>query len=192
MTRQLISQKRYLSANNSLQDEMKIKISLHLPWKRKVKTCALIDSRARELSFIDENFVTKNHIPSKPLDQPIPVWNVDGTENQVGDITIHVDVPVEIKGLIKRILLLVTFLGWETVMLVAKDGKPEHWLGETNPGMEKERHLYPTQSSYTNREPRTRHLLHQRNTHRSSKRRLDEDTHVPLSAFRSRWRKSKN
>ena len=79
--------------------------------------------------------MTKNHIPSKPLDRPIPVRNVDGTENQAGDITTHVDVPVEIKGRIKRIPLLVTSLGQETVML----GYP--WLKKENPNIDWEKQI---------------------------------------------------
>ena len=55
------------------------------------------------------------------------------TKNQAGDITTHVDVPVEIKGRIKRISLLVTSLGRETVML----GYP--WLKKENPNIDWEK-----------------------------------------------------
>ena len=100
-----------IACNNTRHDEMKIPISLHLPRERKVKTQALIDSGARGSSFIDKNFVKKERIPSKPLKEPIPVQNVDRTENQAGTIQEHVDVPIEVKGRIKQILLLVTSLG---------------------------------------------------------------------------------
>ena len=51
---------------------------------------ALIDSGAK-FQFLNVNFVHDNAIPTIDLPQPIPVYNVDGMENQDGMITKVVD-----------------------------------------------------------------------------------------------------
>ena len=42
---------------------------------------ALLDSGATGL-FIDKDFVKNNHLTTRPLTRPIPVYNVDGTPNR--------------------------------------------------------------------------------------------------------------
>jgi hypothetical protein len=51
---------------------------------------ALINLGAK-FQFLDVNFIYDNAIPSTKLPQPIPVYNVDGMENQAGTITHVVD-----------------------------------------------------------------------------------------------------
>ena len=58
--------------------------------QRKHGVRALVDCGATGL-FIDREYVKSNRIPTKKLSCPIPVFNVDGTENENGSITEVVD-----------------------------------------------------------------------------------------------------
>lgn len=51
-----------------------------------IQTTILIDCGADDL-FINQEFVLKNRIPTKKLEKPIPVRNVDGTPNKKRTIT---------------------------------------------------------------------------------------------------------
>ena len=62
-----------------------------------VKTEALIDSGAAG-NFIDFNYAKRNDLSLVPLEKPITVYNVDGTENKKGTIHFKVDLPLEING----------------------------------------------------------------------------------------------
>jgi hypothetical protein len=53
--------------------------------------------------FIDSEYVISRNLPVRPLSQPIPVLNVDGSPNQVGGITGVVDMVVDYKGHSERI-----------------------------------------------------------------------------------------
>jgi predicted aspartyl protease len=105
---------------------MKIRIFVTYD-NRKVETPALIDCGAKGANYISRSFVNKCQIPLLKLSKPIPVLNVDGTENQDGAIQEYVDVLIEVKGRERRLSLLVTSLGRETVIL----GYP--WLRQENP-----------------------------------------------------------
>jgi hypothetical protein len=52
----------------------------------KRRTQALTDCGAMGC-FIDIEWVKLNNIPTRPLTNPIPVYNVDGTANNAGAIT---------------------------------------------------------------------------------------------------------
>jgi hypothetical protein len=54
-------------------------------------TQALIDCGATGC-FIDIEWAKLNNIPTRPLTKPIPVYNVDGTENDAGAITDIADI----------------------------------------------------------------------------------------------------
>jgi len=91
-----------------------------------IETEALIDSGAAG-NFIDFNYTKRNDLPLVPLEKPITVYNVDGTENKKGTIQFKVDLPLEINRRKFRTELLVTGLGRQKVIL----GCP--WLTEQNP-----------------------------------------------------------
>jgi hypothetical protein len=57
----------------------------------KRRTQALIDCGAMGC-FIDIEWAKLNNIPTRPLTNPIPVYNVDGTANDAGMITDITDV----------------------------------------------------------------------------------------------------
>jgi hypothetical protein len=87
---------------------------------------ALIDSGAK-FQFLNVNFVCDNAIPSIELPQPIPVYNVDGTENQAGAITHVVDALLFLRNHSEHTLFAVTNLG-DQQMLLGYD-----WLVNHNP-----------------------------------------------------------
>jgi len=58
---------------------------------------ALLDSGATGL-FIDRAFVHQNGLKTRTLDQPIKVYNVDGTLNQGGSITEEITLMISHKG----------------------------------------------------------------------------------------------
>lgn len=90
-----------------------------------VETPALIDSGAGGM-FIDEQFARMHNIPLTPLISPIPVYNVDGTQNKQGAITHYTWRNLSVAGTTHRTRLLATSLGKETLIL----GLP--WLRRTN------------------------------------------------------------
>ena len=108
---------------------MKIQVVLTFEnWK--VETLALIDCGAKGASYIERSFVEREGIPLRKLLKPIPILNVDGTKNKGGSIREYVDVEVEVRGRTRRVPLLVTSLGQETVIL----GYP--WLRQENPNID--------------------------------------------------------
>ena len=94
--------------------------------KKKVETLALIDSGAGG-KFIDQNFARKEKFKMKDLENPLVVYNVDGTLNKTGTIRKYVDLPMTINGKKTTEQLLVTGLGKLKIIL----GFP--WLNEQNP-----------------------------------------------------------
>ena len=97
-----------------------------LEGKKNVKTLALIDSGAGG-KFIDQNFAKKEQLETKDLENPLVVYNVDGTLNKTGTIRKYVDLPMIINGRKTTEQLLVTGLGKLKIIL----GFP--WLNEQNP-----------------------------------------------------------
>ena len=78
-------------------------------------------------TFMDEQFVDKNKIPTVPLPRSIPVRNVDGTLNKAGAITRVADMVLRIKGHTERKLFAVTSLGDQQIIL------GHDWLKDHNP-----------------------------------------------------------
>jgi hypothetical protein len=87
---------------------------------------ALIDLGAK-FQFLDVNFVRDNAIPSIKLPQSIPVYNVDGMENQAGAITHVVDASLFLRNHSECTLFAVTNLS-DQQMLLSHD-----WLVNHNP-----------------------------------------------------------
>jgi hypothetical protein len=87
---------------------------------------ALVDSGAK-FQFLNVNFICDNAIPAIKLPQSIPVYNVDGMENQAGTITHVVDALLFLRNHSERTLFAVTNLG-DQQMLLGHD-----WLVNHNP-----------------------------------------------------------
>jgi hypothetical protein len=93
-----------------------------------VKRCtqALIDCGAMGC-FIDIEWAKLNDIPTCPLTNLIPVYNVDGTANDTGAITDIADVVLHYENHSERTQLAVTRLGKQSLIL------GYNWLCNHNP-----------------------------------------------------------
>jgi len=109
---------------------MQIPISLFTVENRKVETTALINCGAKGASFIDKDFVEQENISLQELPTPVTIANVDRSENQGGTMTHYAKVTVEVKGRATKVVLLVTSLGYETVILGYL------WLRKENPDID--------------------------------------------------------
>ena len=101
-------------------------IGITLVGKKNVKTLALIDSGAGG-KFINQNFARKEELEMKDLENPLVVYNIDGTLNKMGTIRKYVNLPIIINRRKTMEWLLVTGLGKLKIIL----GFP--WLNEQNP-----------------------------------------------------------
>ena len=77
--------------------------------------------------FIDQHYAKDKGLKTEPLDQPVKVYNVDGTLNKRGTIRRYVDLDIEIHGRTCKERFLVTGLGRQKIIL----GFP--WLTKMNP-----------------------------------------------------------
>jgi len=77
---------------------------------------ALLDSRATG-NFIDRDFVHMKDINTRSISRPIPVYNMDGSPNEAGQISEVVDVVLHYKTHSKRTLLAVSSLGKQNMIL---------------------------------------------------------------------------
>jgi hypothetical protein len=71
--------------------------------------------------------VKLNNIPTCPLTNPIPVYNVDGTANNAGAITDIADVILRYERHSERTQLAITHLGKQSLIL------GYNWLHNHNP-----------------------------------------------------------
>ena len=94
--------------------------------EKNVETLGLIDSGAGG-KFIDQNFAREEKLETKDLENPLVVYNVDGTLKKTGTIRKYVNLPMTINGRKTTERLLVTGLGKLKIIL----GFP--WLNEQNP-----------------------------------------------------------
>ena len=86
----------------------------------------MIDSGAEGL-FINRKFVERHEFPTVPLHRPIPVKNIDGTNNQGGAITHTVALHLSARTHEEDLRFFVTDLGGDDLIL----GLP--WLEKHNP-----------------------------------------------------------
>jgi hypothetical protein len=77
--------------------------------------------------FIDIEWVKLNNIPMRPLTNPIPVYNVDGTANDASMITDITDVILRYENHPEHTQLAVTHLGKQSIIL------GYNWLHNHNP-----------------------------------------------------------
>ena len=87
---------------------------------------ALIDSGARG-KFLNKDFALQNKIALNKLNNPITVYNVDGTKNNSGKIEYSTWLKVKVDDKEMNTRFLVTDISKETMIL----GLP--WLKQYNP-----------------------------------------------------------
>ena len=78
--------------------------------RKTVKTLGLIDSGAGG-KFIDQNFAKEEKLETKNLENPLVVYNVDGTLNKKGTIRKYFKLPMTINGKKTLERLMLTGLG---------------------------------------------------------------------------------
>ena len=110
------------STRNRSDSEWKLGVCSEDVGHRKV----LVDTGATG-DFIDQDFVTREKLPTRKLSQPIPVYNVDGTLNEARSIREVVDVIMTYEQHSEHILLAVTRLGKQSMILGFT------WLDKHNP-----------------------------------------------------------
>jgi len=93
---------------------------------------ALLDCRATG-SFIDRDFVHSKGMNTRTLSCNIPVFNVDGSPNEAGQISEVVDVVLRYKTHSERMLLAVSRLGKQNLIL------SYDWLKDHNPKIDWEK-----------------------------------------------------
>jgi len=76
----------------------------------------LLDSGATG-NFIDRDFVWTKGINTRSISRPIPVYNVDGSPNEAGQISEVVDIVLHYKTHSERTLLAVSSLGKQNMIL---------------------------------------------------------------------------
>jgi len=77
---------------------------------------ALLDSGATG-SFIDRDFICSKGINTRTLSCNIPVFNVDGSPNETGQISEVIDILLCYKTHSKRMLLTISRLGKQSLIL---------------------------------------------------------------------------
>jgi len=93
---------------------------------------ALLDSGATG-SFIDRNFVRSKGINTWTLSRNIPVFNINSSPNEAGQISKVIDVLFHYKTYSERMLLAVSGLGKQSLIL------GYNWLKDHNPKIDWEK-----------------------------------------------------
>ncbi|KAF8823142.1 hypothetical protein HHX47_DHR12000006 [Lentinula edodes] len=97
-----------------------------------ITTAAMVDCGATAL-FLNQDFVTRNHVRCAPLHKPIDVFNIDGTPNRAGRITHFARLALTVDNQERWMDFLITNLGGEDIIL----GLP--WLRKVNPEIDWEK-----------------------------------------------------
>ena len=105
--------------------------TMHLPIQisrdgKIVETKALIDSGAGG-TFMDQNFARKHQLPLEKLEEPLVVFNMDGTQNKRGTITHYMELNIIFGSRTRKTCFLISGLGKQHLIF----GFP--WLETENP-----------------------------------------------------------
>ena len=92
----------------------------------------MVDSSATT-KFLHRRFVERNSVTTRKLARPIPLYNIDGTENRDGTITEVAVLDMAVGDHREKVVFVVTDIGEEDV-IIGLD-----WLREHNPEVDWER-----------------------------------------------------
>ena len=95
---------------------MKIPISFRTAYARANKQI-LVDSGATN-NFIHPRLIRQLAPGTQKLEHPRKIWNINGTNNKVGQITDYVDLNVQTRKRQNKMRFLVTDLGHEDLILI--------------------------------------------------------------------------
>ena len=100
---------------------------------RTTTSAAMIDSGATGL-FLNSTYAHRHRMITRPLLQPIKLYNIDGSPNRAGSITHSIRLMTQVDRNAPQLLeFLITDLGNEDVIL----GLP--WLRKVNPNIDWEK-----------------------------------------------------
>src|SRR5882757_10175285 len=107
----------YVVASTLLENSLHLKVEIvTTDTQQLISFMALLDCGATSL-FVDRGFVDQNRITTRTLSRPIPVYNIDKTQNEVGSIREVVDVVLRYKDHSERVQFTVTGLGKQDAIL---------------------------------------------------------------------------
>ena len=93
---------------------------------RRAETTALLDSGATE-NFMNQKYAEWLHLPIKQLENPRPLYNVDGTENRAGALQHYTDLSCQTGNQRTKLRFFLSDLGDHKIIL----GYP--WFAATQP-----------------------------------------------------------
>ena len=109
------SEKLQLDFKTLIKREVKVPVEFQGPGFP-IKMDALLDSGATRC-FINKSWALKQRIELKPLKNPIPVLNIDGMQNQAGDITHFISIIIKIGKHAEKLWCAITCLGKTPLIL---------------------------------------------------------------------------
>src|SRR5713226_9469990 len=111
-----VPHKKYiLSLRHGIFPEMKIQIET-VDTKERLEVDVLLDSGATGL-YVDKEFVKMNQLNTRKLHTPIPVYNVDGTQNKQGSISEVINFIMKINDHNECATFAVTGLGKKNLII---------------------------------------------------------------------------
>src|SRR5258708_10566156 len=100
--------------------------ALNMSVELQTTTTTLLDSGATGM-FVNQAFAQKHKLETRPLPNPVPVHNVNGTLNENGSMTEEVEVILWYGQHMEKACLAVANLGQQTVII------RHSWLTHHNP-----------------------------------------------------------
>ena len=127
MTESISIEEPVLKLRRSVTIEREVKVPIEVQGPAfPINVDTLLDSGATRC-FIDKSWALERRIQLKPLKNPILVLNVDGTQNQAGDITHFVSVIIKIGSHAQKLWCAVTCLG-KTLLILGHTWLRKHNL----------------------------------------------------------------
>ena len=109
----------------TIKREVKVPVEFQGP-AFPIKVDALLDSGATRC-FMNKSWALEQRIELKPLKNPIPVLNIDGMQNQAGDITHFISIIIKIGKHAEKLWCAITCLG-KTLLILGHTWLQKHNL----------------------------------------------------------------